>query len=292
MRKIIAPVLALAASLSFALGAQADQLNINAQTGTTYTFLNTDCSKLVTFSNAAAISVTLPQASSPSGGGSGSGLFMPPCAIYAYNASTASAGTVTITPTTSTIDGATQLVLQPGEGAAVVSDGVNYQVSKPNAATTGRLNGNGLRQMGLIFTLAASTSTGANGTETTLSTFSLPANSLDVVGRRLHIHATFLANTTGNNKTYKVYFGSETISSGALGSNGTTANADLWVVKTAANTQIVSGAMTVGTAVITGVSLAGAETDTSAITIKATGQNGSSVLGDISLTDFEIEFLN
>ena len=291
MRKIFASLVALAALL-IAPMAWADQLNINAQTGTTYTFLNTDCSKLVTFSNAAAITATLPQASSASGGGSGSGLFMPPCAIGAYNASTASAGTVTITPTTSTIDGATQVVLQPGEGVIIVSDGVNYQLNKPNVGTTGRVNGNGLRQMGLIFTLAASTSTGANTTETSLGTFSLPANSLDAIGRRLHVHATFLANTTANNKTYKLYFGSELISSGVLASNGTTANADLWVLKTGASAQIVSGAMTVGTTVITGVSLVGAETDTAGITIKATGQNGSSVAGDISLTDFEIEFLN
>lgn len=290
MRKIA--IVGFFAALLLSVAAQADQLNINAQTGTSYTFLNTDCSKLVTFSNAAAIAATLPQASSPSGGGSGSGLFMPPCAIGVYNASSAAAGIVTITPTTSTVDGATALVLQPGQGTILTSDGVNYQTARYNAASTGRVNGGGLRQMGLIYTVSNSSGTGTGTGEQTLATFSLPANSLDVVGRRLHIHASWQANTNTDNKTYRLYFGSEVITSGTQTNNGTTVNADLWVYKTGTNTQVVNGSMFVGTTVITGYSATGAETDTSAITLKATAQDGTSLTGDIALTDFEVEFLN
>lgn len=106
--------------------AYADQLNVNAQTGTTYTLLNTDCSKLVTFNNAASVAVTLPEASSATGGGAGAGTFMPPCVISVSNLGV---GAVTITPTTSTIGGNASLTLPQSGGAQIISDGTNYQVN-------------------------------------------------------------------------------------------------------------------------------------------------------------------
>lgn len=93
---------------------------INAQTGTSYTVGAGDQGKLITFTNAGAIAVTLPQAT---------GSFANPWwADFACLSS--SVGAVTITPTTSTIDGASTLVLQPGRSVRVVSDGTNYQVAK------------------------------------------------------------------------------------------------------------------------------------------------------------------
>lgn len=91
---------------------------VNPQTGTTYTFVQTDCSKLVTFSNASTVAVTLPQAGT-------AGTFFGGCFIDVQNKG---AGTVTITPATSTINGASTLVLTTGQGAHIVSDGTNYQV--------------------------------------------------------------------------------------------------------------------------------------------------------------------
>lgn len=110
--------------LSVPMPAMADALNVNAQTGTTYTFLNSDCSKLVSFSNASVIAATLPQASSASGGGAAAGTFVPPCDIKVVNNG---AGTVTITPTTSTIGGDANLVLTTNQSAEITSDGANYQ---------------------------------------------------------------------------------------------------------------------------------------------------------------------
>lgn len=100
---------------------------VNAQTGTTYTVLQTDCSKLVTFSNTAAVAVTLPQAGT-------SGKFFNGCFFDFENKG---AGTVTITPTTSTINGRTTLVLATNRGAHVVSDSTNYQVQLGVADTMG-----------------------------------------------------------------------------------------------------------------------------------------------------------
>lgn len=89
---------------------------IDAQTGTTYTFTTDDKTRLVTFSNASAIAATLPQA----------GTSFP--ADWYVTCKNNGAGDVTITPTTSTINGAASYVLQRGEFITIVSDGTDYQV--------------------------------------------------------------------------------------------------------------------------------------------------------------------
>jgi hypothetical protein len=95
--------------------------SVNAQTGTTYTVLGSDLGKLVTLSNGSAIAVTLPQAT---------GVF---AAGFFFYASAIGAGTVTITPTTSTINGAATLVLATGASAFIVSDGTNYTAAVSTA---------------------------------------------------------------------------------------------------------------------------------------------------------------
>lgn len=100
-----------------------DRLAVNAQTGTTYTVLLGDYHKLITFSNGSAIAVTLPQAT---------GNFAAKWFCWVKNLG---AGTVTITPTTSTINGAATLVLLTGMGALIVSDGTNYQAVADQAGS-------------------------------------------------------------------------------------------------------------------------------------------------------------
>ncbi len=95
---------------------------VNAQTGTTYTVLSTDWGKLVTHSNGSAIAVTLPQAGSSFPNG------------WYYDVVNLGVGTVTITPTTSTIQGAATLVLTTGDGVRIVSDGTNYFYQPGSAA--------------------------------------------------------------------------------------------------------------------------------------------------------------
>lgn len=118
-------VVAALAFLAFAGFARAQ--NINVQAGTSYTFLNTDCSKIVLFTSGSSIAATLPQASSVTGGGANAGTFMPPCRIEVI---AGGAGTVTVTPTTSTIGGASTATVAGGANhfAVIVSDGVNYQL--------------------------------------------------------------------------------------------------------------------------------------------------------------------
>lgn len=121
--------LLLALGISFGVQAQGTvpQEFINAQTGTTYTFVPRDCSKLVTLANAAAVAVTLPVAGTN---------FFAGCFIDVLNKGP---GTVTITPTTSTIDARTTFVLSTNEGIRITTDSVNYftQAMHPGVAAVG-----------------------------------------------------------------------------------------------------------------------------------------------------------
>jgi hypothetical protein len=95
-------------------------------TGTSDTINNSDLGYVVTYSNAAAVAVSLAQASV-------SNLFIDGWAAWVQNLGV---GTATITPATSTINGAATLVLAINMGAFIWSDGTNYHayfipVSKP-----------------------------------------------------------------------------------------------------------------------------------------------------------------
>lgn len=91
---------------------------VNLQTGTSYTVLSTDRGKLVSMNNAGAIAVTLPQAT---------GSFTTGFMFWIQNIG---AGTATITPTTSTIDGQSSLALSQYQGVWVVSNGTNWYTTR------------------------------------------------------------------------------------------------------------------------------------------------------------------
>lgn len=88
---------------------------INAQTGTSYTILASDRGKLITFSNASNVAVTLPQATTTGF----TGLFY--CELVNIGTNT-----VTISPSVSTINGKSSVVLYPGCGITLLSNGTNY----------------------------------------------------------------------------------------------------------------------------------------------------------------------
>ncbi len=92
--------------------------SVNAQTGTSYSIGTTDARALVTFSNGSAIAVTLPQATTGDVSNFGPHFW--------FTALNLGAGTVTVTPTTSTINGAATLTLLTNQGAIIFSDGTNY----------------------------------------------------------------------------------------------------------------------------------------------------------------------
>lgn len=94
---------------------------VNAQTGTTYAILDTDRAKIITAVNAAAQAYSIAAAGAASA-------FQAGWFADVQNNSTNVAGIITVTPTTSTINGASTLKIQPGQYVRIVSDGTNYQV--------------------------------------------------------------------------------------------------------------------------------------------------------------------
>lgn len=131
---------------------------VNAQTGTTYTILSSDLGKLVTFSNGSSVAVTVPQATSTFGAGA------------SFDVQNKGAGVVTLTPTTSTVNGSASISLAQNQGCTLTSDGTNWQVAACTA-----LGGSGVTSVAATvpggFSISGSpvTSTGtlaisANGT--------------------------------------------------------------------------------------------------------------------------------
>lgn len=108
-------------------------VGVNAQVGTTYTVLASDLSKLVTLANASPVAVTLPQATASSGGFA---------AGWSATFENRGAGLVTITPTTSTINGGASITLGTNQSVKVVSDGTNYfaLTGKTSIVTTGAVS--------------------------------------------------------------------------------------------------------------------------------------------------------
>jgi hypothetical protein len=96
---------------------------INAQTGTSYAMATTDGGKLVTFSNAGSVAVSLSQATT-------AGF----TAGYSFDVENLGAGLVTLTPATSTVNGAATLRVPTNTGCTVTSDGTNYQISACTAS--------------------------------------------------------------------------------------------------------------------------------------------------------------
>lgn len=119
----------------------------NSQSGSTYAITDSDNGKLLNFTDASAanVAVTLPQAGASS-------LFLAGWSAYVLsgnNTANNSNETVTITPTTSTINAMPRLVLGAGQGALIVSDGTNYQavvgspvITLPNGAVSIGFYGN------------------------------------------------------------------------------------------------------------------------------------------------------
>ena len=135
--------------------------------------------KLVTASNAAAQAYTIAQAGTSSAFQSG-------WYVDLRNKSTNVAGIVTITPTTSTINGASSLALQPGQSVRIVSDGTNYQAYSlasgaqlPGTAANDNANAGNVGEF-----MTSNTATGAmsNGVTANAGSVTLTAGDWDVYG--------------------------------------------------------------------------------------------------------------
>lgn len=130
-------------------GQAASPIVINPQTGGSYTVQYSDWGKIVTRTNGVAMSDSLPQATGVFGAG-----------FWCYYQNIG-ATSVTLTPSTSTINGASSFFLPPGYGVMLASDGTNWQ-TVGNLPTTGRV---------LLNTLTASNSASLTDTTSFTSLF-------------------------------------------------------------------------------------------------------------------------
>lgn len=101
-----------------AAGTVSGSETVNSQTGTSYAIATGDCGKLVSQANGSAIADTIAQAGSA---GFASG--------YYVDVQNTGAGTITVTPATSTINGGATLTLLTGQGVRIISDGSNYFIA-------------------------------------------------------------------------------------------------------------------------------------------------------------------
>ena len=149
--------------------------------------------------------------------------------------------------------------------------------------------------MGVIYTLTAPVATGTGTAAQTLGTYSLPANALDAVGRKVRITAYFATASNGHTKTCTLNFGAapEQVSTGAMSTSAESAMLTLIVTKTGASTQTVEGIGQANTTNVAAyVTTASAETDTAALTIAAICTDGTSAAGDATLADMFVEYMN
>jgi hypothetical protein len=109
-----------------ATGTNTLQLNISMGVRpvvtTSDTIVNTDCGGLVTYNNAAAVAVAVPQPAL-------AGNFLAGCPVTIRNYG---AGAVTLTPASSTIGGAASQTVSQNKGCLIVSDGSNWQLGNCN----------------------------------------------------------------------------------------------------------------------------------------------------------------
>lgn len=155
------------------------------------------------------------------------------------------------------------------------------------AAVTPGTGGNALTVAASVATPAAGTLLGgvaplanaADSTEDTILTFTLPPNTLDVVGRGLIIQAWGNVTATSATKTVRMYFGTSIVGSLAYATTATgfwQMTANIW--KTATNGQMGYFEYdAVGAATARNASPAvGCEPDNASIVCKITGQSTSS----------------
>jgi hypothetical protein len=153
---------------------------------------------------------------------------------------------------------------------------------------TGQLGGEGV-----LYTTTGTTGGAATTAEQTLATYSLPANSLDQAGRRLRIRAMFQKASNTDTITGRLYWAGTAFSSGTVTNSGNNIEMQLEVVQTGTtNEQIAWARGSFGTTVINPLLADVYGTQSSAQTIQATCQQGSSTANDCILQDFYVEYAN
>lgn len=118
-----------------------------------------------------------------------------------------------------------------------------------------------------------STGNGADQTEDTLISYSIPANTMGANGvQGFRIKAGGTLATNGDNKQVKLYFGTISIATGVITDSNKNWFLELEVWRSGTNTQVIFGCGQRDTTNITPTMTTGTEAETAAIVAKVTGQ--------------------
>jgi len=173
------------------------------------------------------------------------------------------------------------LLTGPQDSSQLIAS-LNQVIQAVNSGVVGKLYANGV-----------GTGTGADTTEDTLFTYTLPANTVANVGDTLRIKCGTLTNATSTTKVVKLYFGATSFTGTATSVSGAY-NLELIVIRTAAATQTIYASGTGGAGGVTPIlptSTAGTDDFTTALTIKCTGTNGTSEANQITGKFMSVEMI-
>jgi hypothetical protein len=166
--------------------------------------------------------------------------------------------------------------------------GGNIAISPAIAAGSG---GSTVNPEGVLSVNTTSTGNGADTTEDTLLTYTLPAKTL-IGTKGLKIRAWGNTAANADNKTVKLYFGTNVITTPTAATSGKGWELELEVFRTGTSTQVVFGSGVVDVTPVTPLVTTGAQTDTGAIVIKVTGTAGTANANDIVAKGLIVEMLN
>lgn len=116
----------------------------------------------------------------------------------------------------------------------------------------------------------------AGTTEQTLMTYTMPAGALKTNGQNLRIKGWALTGANGNNKTFKLYFGTSLLSSGVITGSGKVVQLNLDVIRLGDASQTVLAHGSQDATTLASTNTAGTDDLTAAVTIKLTGEGGTS----------------
>lgn len=165
---------------------------------------------------------------------------------------------------------------------------------------TGATGATGAGSVEKLFISGVPVGNGADATEDTLFTYTLPAGKLANNGDVIYINAVIQNAANANNKTCKFYFGGTSFaveSANALNNN--TFHVQLIIKKIGANSQMMF-LHSMNSANGTGVTNAGnvlsnqtaSETESGTIVLKVTGQSASSGANDVVCKAYDITFIS
>jgi hypothetical protein len=171
-------------------------------------------------------------------------------------------------------------------------------ISGPNDPSQGQLTVNQLIQAintgvyGTLNTQFTSSGNGADTTEDTLFTYTLPANTLSSAGKGLRIRCWGSTAANTDVKSFNLYFGASKFASATFTTSGANWVSQMEVLRntTAATQQVFATGSSASTATAPYFN-AGTDNAAAAVVIKCTGQSTTAAASDIVGQGFLVEIL-